>query len=209
MLPVYSFANGHSYQVSQLYKVTPLKPNNATLHCALLCATLCCNALCCCAVLRWGCVPRCAALLVCHPTLCAMLRCAAPQSAVYALRASPPRLPPSAPAPTPAPPILQTVGAQPWGVHFTWTYGGVAGKRSRMREARVWKDPPDYYNAGGFVTVDLEMAAAPADYNSWKENEVWGCWVGLWCGMRVGGAGVRAAAASAAADGAAAVEAKC
>ncbi len=41
-------------------------------------------------------------------------------------------------------------------VHMTWTYNGIPGKRSRLRDAGLWMvDSPEYYNDGSFVTVDL------------------------------------------------------
>ncbi|EFN52091.1 hypothetical protein CHLNCDRAFT_59017 [Chlorella variabilis] len=61
---------------------------------------------------------------------------------------------------------------EPYMVHMTWTYNGIPGKRSRLRDAGLWMvDSPEYYNDGSFVTVDLNHPEAPLDYNSWNENE--------------------------------------
>ncbi|KAL4447412.1 hypothetical protein ABPG75_004631 [Micractinium tetrahymenae] len=63
---------------------------------------------------------------------------------------------------------------RPYAVHLTWTYNGAAGKRARMRDMALWVDPPDYYELGGFVTVDLTLPAGdelPLGFNRWNENE--------------------------------------
>ncbi|KAL4427446.1 hypothetical protein ABPG77_000735 [Micractinium sp. CCAP 211/92] len=62
----------------------------------------------------------------------------------------------------------------PYAVHLTWTYNGVAGKKARLRDMGLWVDPPEYYERGDFVTVDLTLPSGderPATYNSWNENE--------------------------------------
>ena len=43
--------------------------------------------------------------------------------------------------------LPQRSGISPWSIHTTFQYGGAAGKRHRLREAMVWEDPPEYYNA--------------------------------------------------------------
>lgn len=40
---------------------------------------------------------------------------------------------------------------------MTWTYNGIPGKRSRLRDLGLWVDPPEYYSAGDFVTVNLTL----------------------------------------------------
>lgn len=45
----------------------------------------------------------------------------------------------------------------PYSVHATWTYGGQPGKVSRLREAMLWRDPPEYYQNGDFLTVELQV----------------------------------------------------
>lgn len=60
----------------------------------------------------------------------------------------------------PAAPILpppQTKKVQPYVVHMTWTYNGIPGKRSRLRDMGLWVDPPPYYANGSYVTVDLQL----------------------------------------------------
>lgn len=67
------------------------------------------------------------------------------------------------------PEVLGT--GQPYCMHATWTYGGAAGKVSRLREALLWHDPPEYYTEGSYVTVDVTVPEMPEDYNTWEENE--------------------------------------
>lgn len=35
---------------------------------------------------------------------------------------------------------------EPYSIHTTYQYAAAAGKRHRLREAKVWYDPPEYYN---------------------------------------------------------------
>ena len=67
---------------------------------------------------------------------------------------------------------MQMIGTDPYVVHFTWTYGGLSGKRSRAREAMLWWDEPGYYSEGSFVTTDLVVPPMPEGYNTWTTNEV-------------------------------------
>ncbi|PSC67546.1 ribosomal large subunit pseudouridine synthase D [Micractinium conductrix] len=62
-------------------------------------------------------------------------------------------------------------GVEPYVVHLTWTYNGIAGKRPRMRDLQLWADPPAYYAEGDFVTVDLQLPQPLRDFNLWNENE--------------------------------------
>ncbi|CAM6083868.1 unnamed protein product [Calypogeia fissa] len=49
--------------------------------------------------------------------------------------------------------LYKELGLQPYAVHTTFQYAGTAGKRHRLREAKLFYDPPDYYNApGGFIS---------------------------------------------------------
>ena len=68
-------------------------------------------------------------------------------------------LPAPAPHPNPCPNLpcaaLQATGVVPYVVHATWTYNGLGGKRARLRDMGLWIDPPDYYNKGNFLAVDL------------------------------------------------------
>jgi hypothetical protein len=45
---------------------------------------------------------------------------------------------------------------QPFEIHFVWGGKGKEGKRQRMREVRVYHDPPAYYSEGGFMSVGLD-----------------------------------------------------
>ncbi|PSC76256.1 glycosyltransferase family 77 isoform A [Micractinium conductrix] len=67
--------------------------------------------------------------------------------------------------------LHEVKGVEPYVVHMTWTYNGIPGKRSRLRDLGLWVDPPEYYSAGDFVTVNLTLPEPPASYNSWNENE--------------------------------------
>ncbi|KAL4457956.1 hypothetical protein ABPG75_012821 [Micractinium tetrahymenae] len=61
---------------------------------------------------------------------------------------------------------------EPYNVHATWTYGGLEGKKARLRDLGLWMvDPPEHYEKGSFVTVDLQLPEPPAAYNQWRENE--------------------------------------
>ena len=51
----------------------------------------------------------------------------------------------------------QVKGVEPYVLHMTWTYNGIPGKRSRLRDMGLWRDPPAYYSNGSFVTVDLQL----------------------------------------------------
>ncbi|CAI0441992.1 unnamed protein product [Linum tenue] len=47
----------------------------------------------------------------------------------------------------------QQLRLEPYAVHTTFQYAGTEGKRHRLREARAFYDPPDYYDApGGFLS---------------------------------------------------------
>ncbi|CAA0831901.1 xyloglucanase 113 [Striga hermonthica] len=49
--------------------------------------------------------------------------------------------------------IYQQLRLEPYAVHTTFQYAGTEGKRHRLREAMVFNDPPEYYDApGGFLT---------------------------------------------------------
>lgn len=52
-------------------------------------------------------------------------------------------------------------------VHQTFQYGGTKGKRHRLREAHLWRDPPEYYAAGGpFLHAELAQLTPPPDFHS-------------------------------------------
>ncbi|KAK6158569.1 hypothetical protein DH2020_005883 [Rehmannia glutinosa] len=49
--------------------------------------------------------------------------------------------------------IYQQLRLEPYAVHTTFQYAGTEGKRHRLREAMIFYDPPEYYDApGGFLT---------------------------------------------------------
>jgi hypothetical protein len=60
----------------------------------------------------------------------------------------------------------------PYAVHAVWTYDGMAGKISRLREGHLWHDPSEYYSPkGNFLTVELDVPSMPPNYNEIKDNE--------------------------------------
>ncbi|KAL5539625.1 hypothetical protein UlMin_042311 [Ulmus minor] len=49
--------------------------------------------------------------------------------------------------------MYQQLRLEPYAVHTTFQYAGTEGKRHRLREAMVFHDPPEYYDApGGFLS---------------------------------------------------------
>ncbi|KAJ8758788.1 hypothetical protein K2173_000509 [Erythroxylum novogranatense] len=49
--------------------------------------------------------------------------------------------------------MYQQLRLEPYAVHTTFQYAGTPGKRHRLREAMVFYDPPEYYDApGGFLS---------------------------------------------------------
>ncbi|KAK3247360.1 hypothetical protein CYMTET_43142 [Cymbomonas tetramitiformis] len=60
---------------------------------------------------------------------------------------------------------------EPYVVHATFQFAGTEGKRHRFREAKLWIDPPDYYNPPrGVVTYVNDVPAdllhrAATEYN--------------------------------------------
>lgn len=61
----------------------------------------------------------------------------------------------------------EKLGLDPYVVHATFQFSGTPGKRNRLRERLLWKDPPEYFDPGyGFVTWEMDVpeqmrAAAP------------------------------------------------
>ncbi|CAA2956754.1 arabinosyltransferase XEG113 [Olea europaea subsp. europaea] len=48
--------------------------------------------------------------------------------------------------------IYEQLKLEPYAVHTTFQYAGTEGKRHRLREAKVFYDPPEYYDSpGGFL----------------------------------------------------------
>lgn len=67
--------------------------------------------------------------------------------------------------------MVQLQQLQPYVVHQTFQYGGTKGKRHRLREAHLWKDPLEYYKAGGlFLHAELAQLPAPPDFHSSHNN---------------------------------------
>lgn len=61
------------------------------------------------------------------------------------------------------------MGVPPYIVHQTFQYGGVKGKRHRLREAMLWRDPPAYYSDGEFLHAELAVLPAPPDFEQLPE----------------------------------------
>lgn len=47
--------------------------------------------------------------------------------------------------------MYQQLKLEPYAVHTTFQYGGTEGKRHRLREAKIFLDPLEYYNPPGFL----------------------------------------------------------
>ena len=46
----------------------------------------------------------------------------------------------------------------PYVLHTTYVFGGPHGKRSRLREARLWlADPPAYFDGPRFLSMELRL----------------------------------------------------
>jgi arabinosyltransferase len=65
--------------------------------------------------------------------------------------------------------LHEQLGLAPYVVHATFQFSGTPGKRFRFREARLWDDPPAYYDPPyALVTWDMDVpeamlvAAAPS-----------------------------------------------
>lgn len=55
----------------------------------------------------------------------------------------------------------EQLGLDPYVVHATFQFSGTPGKRNRLRERLLWKDPPEYYDPGyGFVTWEMDIPEA-------------------------------------------------
>jgi len=50
--------------------------------------------------------------------------------------------------------MYQQLRLEPYAVHTTFQYAGTEGKRHRLREAMVFYDPPEYYDAPGNLVLD-------------------------------------------------------
>ena len=145
--------SAHSYYLQRLDKV------EARFACLPACLPRCLRA----------CLPRCLrACLPAHamPAVRPPYPCSLPPLFAFLVHSiAPPPYPPCPPAlsaclPAPLPALWQVRGLDPYVVHMTWTYNGIAGKRSRLRDMGMWVDPPEYYGSQGaasFLTVDITL----------------------------------------------------
>lgn len=52
----------------------------------------------------------------------------------------------------------KTLGVEPYVVHATFQFSGTPGKRHRLREAKLWNDPPEYYDPpNGVLTFNMDI----------------------------------------------------
>ncbi|KAG2443875.1 hypothetical protein HXX76_002216 [Chlamydomonas incerta] len=67
--------------------------------------------------------------------------------------------------------LYEVQRVKPYAVHCTFQYGANAGKRNRLREARLFADPPSYYTDDTYVSVELRRvpSATWADHSA-KNN---------------------------------------
>lgn len=56
--------------------------------------------------------------------------------------------------------MYQQLRLEPYAVHTTFQYAGTEGKRHRLREAMVFYDPPEYYDAPGNYMPYMWMISA-------------------------------------------------
>lgn len=55
--------------------------------------------------------------------------------------------------------MYQQLRLEPYAVHTTFQYAGTDGKRHRLREAMVFYDPPEYYDAPGRTVQGLHCTS--------------------------------------------------
>eukprot|EP01065_Artemidia_motanka_P007583 TRINITY_DN13793_c0_g1_i1.p1 TRINITY_DN13793_c0_g1~~TRINITY_DN13793_c0_g1_i1.p1 ORF type:complete len:673 (+),score=122.97 TRINITY_DN13793_c0_g1_i1:96-2114(+) len=54
--------------------------------------------------------------------------------------------------------LPQKYNARPYVAHATFQFAGTEGKRHRFREAKLWYDPPEYYNRKqGYLMFDMNL----------------------------------------------------
>ena len=76
----------------------------------------------------------------------------------HLIPATVPPTPPPLPCPCPAVPqrLGPKLGLEPYALHATFQFSGTPGKRHRMREWMLFKDPPEYYDHKvGFVAFEV------------------------------------------------------
>lgn len=54
--------------------------------------------------------------------------------------------------------MYQQFRLEPYAVHTTFQYAGTEGKRHRLREAMVFYDPPEYFDAPGKFLYEIRGA---------------------------------------------------
>lgn len=55
--------------------------------------------------------------------------------------------------------MYQQFRLEPYAVHTTFQYAGTEGKRHRLREAMVFDDPPEYFDAPGKFCMRLKNSS--------------------------------------------------
>jgi hypothetical protein len=57
--------------------------------------------------------------------------------------------------------LYKKLNLLPYAVHATFQFGGTEGKRHRLREAKHFYDPPEYYNTpGGYIIFNSSIPEA-------------------------------------------------
>ena len=70
--------------------------------------------------------------------------------------------------------MYQQLRLEPYAVHTTFQYAGTEGKRHRLREAMVFYDPPEYYDAPGRTMPSLLVLPSSIGMHLFS-------WLLLWC----------------------------
>ena len=53
-------------------------------------------------------------------------------------------------------------------LHGNFEFGGLPAKRQRLREAGLWNDPPEYYDSGRYVELQLPtVLGRPEAFENW------------------------------------------
>lgn len=52
--------------------------------------------------------------------------------------------------------LYKKLDLSPYAVHTTFQYGGTEGKRHRLREGKIFYDPPEYFDTAGIQLSPLE-----------------------------------------------------
>jgi hypothetical protein len=58
-----------------------------------------------------------------------------------------------------------------YAMHAIYLQGGVTSKVHHIREARLAAEPPEYYSSPRLLTFSLEVDQAPADFNTWPNEQ--------------------------------------